>query len=341
MLTQEQSVEIKVLARQGLGIKTIARTLGVSRNTVRKYLRGETSSPRYAQRAARPEKLDPFKAYLQSRVEAARPHWIPATVLLREIQEQGYAGGVSRLKTWLAPFKRPVHDPVVRFETLPGQQVQVDFTTIRRGRNPLKAFVATLGYSRATFVRFGAREDSQAWLEGLCEAFAYFGGVPEEAPFDNASAIILERDAYGDGLHRWHPRLLALADEYGFRLRVCRPYRAKTKGKVERFNGYLKGSFITPLAATLKSVGLPLDVDTANAHIGRWLDEIAHQRIHGTTGVKPAVRLAEERNVLLPLPTVTFKAKLAPPLLRQDRVLPHESLQHPLSVYDALLEPRP
>jgi len=74
MLTQEQSVEIKVLARQSLGIKPIARTLGVSRNTVRKYLRGEISSLRYAQRAARPEKLDPFKVYLQSRVEAARPH---------------------------------------------------------------------------------------------------------------------------------------------------------------------------------------------------------------------------------------------------------------------------
>ncbi|MCO2498721.1 IS21 family transposase, partial [Pseudomonas aeruginosa] len=208
----------------------------------------------------------------------------------------------------------------------------------KRGRT--QAFVATLGYSRATFVRFSAREDSEAWLEGLREAFAYFGGVPEEALFDNAGAIILERDAYGDGLHRWHPRLLALADTYGFRPRVCRPYRAKTKGKVERFNGYLKGSFVTPLAATLKSAGLPLDVDTANAHIGRWLDEVAHQRIHGTTGIKPVVRLAEERNVLLPLPTVTCTT-LSPPLLRQNRVLPHESLQHSLSVYDALLERRP
>lgn len=339
MLTQEQSVEIKVLARQGMGIKTIARTLGLSRNTVRRYLRGEAEQPCYLARPPRPAKLDPFKVYLQERIEAARPHWIPATVLLREIQAQGYAGGVSRLKSWLAPFKRPVHDPVVRFETLPGQQLQVDFTTIRRGRDPLKAFVATLGYSRATFVCFGAREDSDAWLNGLREAFAYFGGVPEEALFDNAGAIILERDAYGVGQHRWHPRLLALADEYGFRPRVCRPYRARTKGKVERFNGYLKGSFITPLAATLKSAGLPLDVATANAHIGCWLDEIAHQRIHGTTGVKPAARLAEERDVLLPLPVSRVRT-LAIPLLRPGRVLPHESLQHPLSVYDELLETR-
>ncbi|HAF90320.1 MAG TPA: IS21 family transposase [Pseudomonas sp.] len=340
MLTQEQSVEIKVLARQGHGIKAIARELGLSRNTVRKYLRGEKDLPRYKARAPRPGKLDAFKPYLQGRIAAARPHWIPATVLMREIQAQGYAGGISQLKAYLAPFKGRPEDPVVRFETPPGKQLQVDFTTIRRGREPLKAFVATLGYSRATFVRFSTREDSEAWLTGLREAFVYFGGVPEEALFDNAGTIITERDAYGDGRHRWHPALAALAEEYGFRPRVCRPYRAKTKGKVERFNGYLKGSFITPLAATLKSAGLILDVPTANAHIGRWLDEIAHQRVHGTTGVPPAMRLAEERGVLLPLPA-TATSIVPVPALRSGRALPHESLQHPLSVYDQLLEASP
>ncbi len=332
-------MEIKVLARQGHGIKAIARQLGLSRNTVRKYLRGESGAPRYKSRARRACKLDPFKDYLQERIEAARPHWIPATVLMREIEGLGYTGGISQLKSYLAPFKRRTPDPVVRFETPPGKQVQVDFTTIRRGRAPLKAFVATLGYSRATFVRFFEREDSEAWLSGLREAFAYFGGVPEEALFDNAGTIITERDAYGEGQHRWHPRLAALAEQYGFRPRVCRPYRARTKGKVERFNGYLKGSFITPLAATLKSAGLTLDVATANAHIGRWCEEVAHQRIHGTTGEKPARRLAEERLVLQPLPVLTTHTTHVPGL-RTGRVLPHESLQHPLSVYEQLLEVR-
>lgn len=338
MLTQEQSVEIKVLARQGHGIKAIARELGLSRNTVRKYFRsGE--QPRYTPRSPRPTKLDPYKAYLQERIKAARPRWIPATVLLREIQAQGYPGGVSQLKSYLAPYKCQPEEPLIRFETPPGKQLQVDFTTIRRGRSPLKAFVATLGYSRATFVRFSAREDGEAWLAGLEAAFAYFGGVPQEALFDNAGAIITERDAYGEGEHRWHPRLAALADKYGFRPRVCRPYRAKTKGKVERFNGYLKGSFVTPLAATLKSAGLVLDVSTANAHIGRWLEEVAHQRIHGTTGIKPTVRLAEERLELLPLP-VPSQMPASAPSLRPGRALPHESFQHPLSVYDQLLEVR-
>ena len=88
------------MARQGHGIKAIARELGVSRNTVRRYLRGETTSPAYGPRAARACKLDPYKDYLLHRVEAAHPHWIPATVLLREITEHGYAGGISQLKVF-------------------------------------------------------------------------------------------------------------------------------------------------------------------------------------------------------------------------------------------------
>lgn len=89
--------------------------------------------------------------------------------------------------------------------------------------------------------------------------------------FGDTSTIILERDAYGDGDYRWHPALLALAEELGFHPRVCHPYRAQTEGKVERFNGYLKRSFVKPLATPQ----LALDVSTANAHIGPWLQSIA------------------------------------------------------------------
>ena len=273
---------------------------------------------------------------MRERVEAARPHWIPATVLLREIRERGYEGGLSQLKAHLAPFKAAKVDPVVRFETAPGVQMQADFTTIRRGQYPLKALVATLGFSRATFVRFTAREDSETLLSCLRAAFEFFGGVPAEALFDNAATVVVERDAYGEGKHRWHAGLKALADEYGFRPRLCRPYRARTKG--ERFNGYLKSSFVTPLAATLKSAGLVLDVDTAYAHIGRWIEVVAHQRILGTTGEKPAVRLSIERLALGPLPTRA--AEVTPAVVRRpawETALPIESLQHPLAVYEQLL----
>jgi transposase len=188
--------------------------LGCSRNTVRRYLRDDQAR-RYKPRAA-------------------RPRWIPATVLLREIRERGYDGGVSLLNAWLAPMKTVQPEPVVRFETAPGQQMQADFTIVRRGRDPLAALVATLSYSRAAFVKFGTREDAAAPCAGLREAFYYFGGVPEEVRFDNTKAVVIERDAYGAGLHRWDDELRELAEGSGFKPRLCRPYRAKTKGKVER-----------------------------------------------------------------------------------------------------------
>lgn len=328
-------MEIRVRARRGEGVREIARQLGCSRNTVRRYLRDEDAK-RYGPRAPRPCKLDPYRAYVLARVEQARPRWIPATVLLREIAERGYTGGISQLKAFLAPLKRTEPEPVVRFETPPGRQLQADFTVVRRGRDPLLALVATLGYSRATFVKFTTAEDAVTLCEALREAFDYFGGVPAEVLLDNAKSVVIERDAYGPGLHRWNDELLTLADECGFMPRLCRPYRAKTKGKVERFNGYLKGSFLVPLAASLKASGLVLTAELANRHARRWLDEVANERVHGTTGDVPAVRLAEERAVMLPAPALK-----APPRVAAKVAIPIESLQHPLAVYDALLEATP
>ena len=335
MLTQEQAVEIKVLARRGVAIREIARQLGCSRNTVKRYLHDPQAS-RYGPRQPRPTKLDPFKSYVEGRIEAARPHWIPAAVLHRELCERGYDGGLTQLKAFLAPYKRMEPEPVVRFETLPGEQMQADFTHVRRGRDPLLAFVATLGYSRATFVRFTTDETAATLCHCLREALMYFGGVPAHVLLDNASTIVVERDAYGEGHHRWHRALLALAEEYGFSIRLCRPYRAKTKGKVERFNGYLKGSFLVPLVATLKQSGLKLDAEAANAHVGRWLVEVANARVHGTTGEQPDRRLLIERFALIALPNVTGSDKES--TSRPTWPMPVESLQHPLSVYDELLE---
>jgi transposase len=335
MLTQEQAVEIKVLARRGVAIREIARQLGCSRNTVKRYL-SDAKAVRYGPRSPRPTKLDPFKAYVLERIEAARPHWIPAAVLHRELRERGYSGGVTQLKMLIAPYKRVEAEPVIRFETPPGQQMQADFTHVRRGRQALLGFVATLGYSRASYVRFTTDETAATLCACVREALIYFGGVPSHVLFDNASTIVVERDAYGEGRHRWHRRLRDLAGEYGFSIRLCRPYRAKTKGKVERFNSYLKGSFLVPLAATLKQSGLKLDVDAANAHIGRWINDVANCRVHATTRERPDRRMVIERAALLPLPTMFGSAPQPTPTSLQP--VPIESLQHPLSVYDELLE---
>jgi transposase len=118
MLVAEEAVEIRVLSRQGKSIREIARVLEVSLNSVRRYLRRK-GLPRY-QRQARPSKLDANKHYLQERVTAAVPEWIPATALLRELRTLGYMGGYSILKDHLATL-RPVSvpEPLIRFETDP------------------------------------------------------------------------------------------------------------------------------------------------------------------------------------------------------------------------------
>ena len=332
-------MEIHVLYKQGLSCRKIARELGISRNTVRKYLE-QNSFEADTKTRPRQTKLEPYHQYLNARIEAAKPDWIPAPVLFREIAALGYDGGIAQLRRYIRPLKLKEPEPTIRFETSPGVQMQIDFTTIRRGKNPLKAFVATLGYSRACFVRFYNNETIESWIDGIKEACHYFGGVPKEVLCDNAKALVVERDYYGEGQHRWGNELLDLSQVYGFKLKACKPYRAKTKGKVERFNHYLKNNFLLPLKVSLKEISLEIDVSYANAHIGAWLKDVAHQRIHGTTNATPESRLNEEEAYLLPLPVeLTINDKGYPLKVPYTPVIPEvmDNFQHPISTYDEVL----
>ncbi|MGE5945250.1 MAG: IS21 family transposase [Betaproteobacteria bacterium] len=336
-------MEMSILRRQGKSLRDIAVATGTSVNTVRKYL-AAGGPPRYKPRPPKPGKLDPFKDYLVKRVEAARPHWIPATVLAREIREQGFAGCerlVSRFVRSLRPRRKD--DPVVRFETEPGQQLQIDWIEFRRER--LSAFVATLGYSRATYIEYVSDERIETLIACHVHAFEFFGGVPHEALYDNMKTVVLERDGYGPGVHRFHPTLWDLAKHYNFQPRLCRPYRAKTKGKVERFNGYLRHSFHVPLVTRLRQHGLALDGDTANVDVARWLREVANARVHAETGAVPATRLEQERGALqgLPAPYRGAVAAARPQAGPTTSGVPAHSVtvvppQHSLAVYDRLLE---
>ncbi len=332
-------MDIHVLYRQGHSIRSIAKLLCISRNTVKKHLFNE-ELPSYSPRGKRRTKLAPYQQYLHERIEAAAPKWIPASVLFLEIQQKGDDGGIAQLRRFVRPLKETKNEPLIRFETLPGEQMQIDFTTIRRGKHPVKAFVATLGYSRACYVRFYLHEQTDNWLDGIVEACHFFGGVPKEILCDNAKALVIKHDGYGKGEHQWNRQLLQLAKDYGFRLKACRPYRAKTKGKVERFNHYLKNSFVLPHAVTLKQSGLIFDCDYGNASVGYWLQEIAHKRTHGTTGERPDKLLAIERKHLQSLP-VSMSLELEPTLKEIVATVPpsNESLsfQHPMSVYDEIL----
>lgn len=126
-------MEVDVLHRQGKGIRAIERETGLARNTIRAILRGPHDG-RYGPRTSRPTKLGPFTSYLQERLDAAGKVPLPATVLLREIRAQGYEGGITQLKEYLREIRptRPP-EPIVRFETKPGLQLQIDFVVLRRG----------------------------------------------------------------------------------------------------------------------------------------------------------------------------------------------------------------
>ena len=338
MLRLEGYVEIQVLRRQGKSIRAISAELGLSRNTVRKYLRSERV-PKSKPRPARASKLEPYRDYIQRRIREAHPDWIPASVLGRELAERGYTGKGSILRAYVATLKpRPPVDPVVRFETGPGDQMQVDWGDFRQGKDPLAAFIATLGYSRYTYVEFVTDKTLPTLKQCHVNAFEWFEGVPHRVLYDNMKTVILARHTYGPGLHRFQPAFLDFARHHGFLPQVCQPYRARTKGKVERFIGYLRRSFYVPLAARVKGAGLIVDVDLANIEVKRWLNTVANERRHRTTEAIPRLRWEVERGQLLALPP-----RYPERLDRTDRppsgwrTVP--PLQHPLSVYDALVKP--
>jgi transposase len=340
MIILEQIMEIKILHKHGKSLRSIAREVGVSVNTVRKYLKYD-GRPKYKDRSELVTKLAPYKAYLGERIKSAHPVSLPGTVLFQEIKELGYTGGITQLRDYLRSIK-PVskQEGIIRFETASGKQMQVDWIEFRKGKNPLSAFVATLGFSRASYVEFVTNEKLVTLIECHKRAFDYFGGVPEEVLYDNMKTVILDRDTYGPGIHRFNKGMLDFAKHYSFRLKVCKPYRAQTKGKVERFNRYIRESFYNPLVTKLKTSELVLDVDTANSEVLKWLRDTANLRVHGTTGAIPAERLKLERNHLQPLPLDYSGSHPTALEIMRDKGerFSTVSLQHSLCIYQSILE---
>ena len=286
--------ELYELKGEGCSIRGIARELGISRNTVRKYVRSpEVPKPRT--RPKRGTKLDAYKEYIDGRLADGLEN---CAVLMREIGELGYDGCYATLTKYVRPRRRPRQPKAtVRFETDPGEQAQVDWGVFsyvgEDGRkHRMWGFVMVLGWSRAIYVEFVRRADEATFIRCHLNAFDYFGGVPRRCLYDNAKVVVLGRD--DDGRAKWNDRMLDFARKVGFELRLCRPYRAQTKGKVESGVKYVKGNF-------WPSVRFGDDADL-NRQALAWCDGIANERVHGTTGRVPNAMLAIERSSLGALP---------------------------------------
>ena len=295
MLSKEGLVVLRHYLEQGLTKTAIARKLGISRRTVLRYEKSGRKVPRYGPRPPRPSKLDPFKEYMKARIEAYPE--LSGVRLLSEVRALGYTGGRTILGDYLRSTRPAV--PLLieqRFEAGPGEQAQADFAVFNTVFGRVYAVLVVLSWSRSLYVRFGMHQDQLSLMSGLHRAFACFGGVPGTVLFDRMRAVVSA--SAPDGSAVFNTEMLRFASHYGFKLRACRPYRAKTKGKVERAVSYLRSSFF--YGRTFR------DLEDLNAQLGTWLSETANRRVHVTTGKIPAERLEEERPVLRPLPGDAF-----------------------------------
>jgi transposase len=289
--------DFEELKRQGLSIRAISRLTGYCRKTVRKYLIQPDTVPVYGPRSKQPGRLEPFKPYLEERMRAGV--W-NARVLLRELREHGYSGGYTLVTDWLRPQRESAHTVAVRrFETPPGKQAQVDWghlgtLEINGEERRLWGFTFTLGYSRTIMAEATVDQKLGTLLRMHEEAFRQLGGVPEEILYDRMKTVWLETDERGEIV--WHPVFLDFARYWGFAPRLCRPYRAQTKGKVESGVKYIRRNFLCGLQGREPSC-----LSDLNAQLRAWVWEIANQRVHGTTHEQVAARWDSDRLSLQPL----------------------------------------
>ncbi len=297
----EELIMLLDLQRQGLSISAMAEQLHLDRKTVRKYLsQGEHRAPKYSPRLPRPCLIDPHLEYLRQRLLAVPG--ISATRLIREIRQFGYAGGhtvASQAIRELRPPKPTVY--AVRFETAPGQQAQVDFAEFKvqwssthvNGFTRVWLFSLVLGHSRYLWGRFVLHQDLATLIECHEQAFEHLGGVPKQILYDQMRAVVSQPGHDRRGIV-YNAKLLSLAAHYGFTPKACRPYRAQTKGKVERPFRYIREDFFLGRHFC--------DLADLNAQWDQWLTQVAHQRVHGTTGQVVSTHFAAEQAHLQPLP---------------------------------------
>ena len=296
MLKPEVVDCIRELSARGMGSKEIARSLGISRNSVRRYLAGATVGyhERPAARLLDDAMLGEIRHLFDTVAEGN------AVVIQQELAARGAHVDLRTLQRAVAPLRqerRAAALATVRFETPPGQQLQMDFgeKVVSIAGQPVKVYLMTavLGYSRRLYVRAFLAQRQDDWLEGLEGAFRHFGGLTEQVLCDNASPLVISHDRK-TGVVVWNPGFEAFCRDRGLTAVACRPRRARTKGKIERGVGYVKHNALAGRSFA--------SFDDLQHHLEKWMVEVADRRVHGTTREQPCVSFErDERRALRPL----------------------------------------
>ena len=310
MFGSDKRVLLRHYLEQGMSKAAIARQLGVSRRTVYYWIQkgqlhrgGQEEPVQYGPRGPGRSKLDPYKAIIDARL-AEYPK-LTATRLYREVRKAGYGGGYGQVKRYVCQARpRAPEEPVQRFETAPGHQGQVDFADFRLPWGKRYALIVVLGYSRLMWFRYYERQTMPVVMRGLEASFDYFGGVPGELLFDQMKSVIV-RDGREEGGRLIENReFVRFSRHWGFRVRACRPYRAQTKGKVERPIRYIRESFFY-------GRDFVSDADL-NARAREWREAEANVRNHGTLKERPVDRFEREREYLTPLASWPYRSVVIP-----------------------------
>ncbi len=337
MYGREQRVLLRHYLEQGLRKAALAKQLGVSRRTIYHWIETDQldrelddEAARYGPRPRVARQLDPFRELITVRLNEFPK--LTAVRLFDEIRAAGYVGGYTQVKEYVRGIRpKPPVEPVVRFETPPGHQGQVDFAEFRLPWGKRFALLVVLGYSRLLWLRFYSRQTMAVLMRGLEAAFADFGGVPLELLFDQMKAVVIDDQREVGGVVLENPEFLRFAAHWGFRIRACRPYRAKTKGKVERPISYVRQSFF--YGRTFLN-----DADL-NAQAASWLNQVANVRDHRTTREQPQLRFARDEQALLQgLAARPYRSLVLPPVTPATRrtITAPTVERRPLAVYGQL-----
>jgi transposase len=325
LINQSTWGAVRALWGRGMSKKGIARELGVDIKTVRKWCIKSWVAQR---RPNRGRVLDRYQAFLRARAPEVGYN---AVVLHRELAGQGYEGSYAAVAKYVSPWREPwqVQEPATqRFETGPGEQAQVDWGSswvyLGEKRVRVHFFAMVLGYSRRLFARAYLSEGLESLLHAHGAAFAHFGGRTVTILYDNPRTIVLSKEE-STGTIVWNTVFKDRMDFYGVEIKLCRFYRAQTKGKVENGVRYVKRNAL---------VGRRFrDLEDLNAYLLDWCLTVADERLHGTTHEKPSVRFARAETLISvearpPAPRERVESRLVP----RDAYVAVEANRYPVSL---------
>jgi len=285
MVGKEECMEIWALKRQGYSNRAIARKLGIHRKTVKKYLEAP-EFPKYGS-GGRKSGLVPYQGMIDEWLEKED---YQATRVHELVRGQGFQGGYEMVKRYVREVKQK-RDRIayLRFETLPGQQAQVDFGDFQivsadGSVQTLYVFMMVLGYSRHMYIEFVPRCTMTAFLDCHQSAFRFLGGVSTEILYDNMRNVVVRRYV---GRTQFNGTFLDFSAHCGFKPVACPAYSPWYKGKVERPIDYLRERFWRGYAYT--------DLAQANRDALQGNLTVAFRRVHGTTGEQVSVRFEREQ----------------------------------------------